>query len=404
MVISPSNLLLASTHCVEVVITDSSIKGDEPAPGPKEGKGSKFTGQIVFNQYLSSAKVQEPTDSRTFHGVEAWTSVTPFFLDGHNLKPEYGYRLLTKDRQVFMYNSRSKAVFRFLSVTPFPKIGELVKHEGDSLVTRRLITHKFDSAGIVYVDQAHKLAADAKYLLDGKDSTAADAIAAGRMIRLFEAQPLKLSAYSAEASVDANAARAAGEKRIHPHGHLEANSDAGVFHPTGGETITFDMLARKTYLLIDGQFQFNKRGVVNNCGQATVHNLSTKKPGSGEFLIGRSHAKGIDDGTVVEVTADAVKIKLTQGGAEESIAIADVKEFLVDGIVQDGAAAFKPGMSISIVRQLPQRVDVWSVAPYPNFDEGKTAKTFGDMERSYYDVDGNRHIIKEGRAPSRLKK
>ena len=139
LAIQPTNVLPASTHCVEVVITKSSLTGDETEVS-SDGKGHSFTGQITFTNYLSSPAVATPQDSRTFSAFEAWTPTTGFSLMDVTSPPSTGAPLQTVGREMFIYNSRSKAIFRSMSLLPFPTIGELVEHDGNSLVTRRLIT------------------------------------------------------------------------------------------------------------------------------------------------------------------------------------------------------------------------------------------------------------------------
>lgn len=393
----------ASTHCVEVSITSSSVK-----PGSNSGKGSSFTGRILFNQYLSSAKVQEPSDSRTFSGKEAWNPQTPFFLDGQVHTPVAGSHLLTKNRDCFIYNSRSSAVFRSLSLTPFPSMGQFLAREGDTLTTRRLITHKFESAGIVYVDQAHTLADDTLFYLDGAKSSADAALIEGRTVRVFAPQPLMLSAFTVDALIDGMAEKAKpGAKRYHPRGYIEDGTRA--FLPTGGEKMANQPLSgtsRRNSVLIDGQFQFStiRQQLVDQCDQAVLFNISAKKVIAPEFLVARSVVKGIEDGEILSVSPDAIVVRLEKNGSEESVPLADVKNFFLNGLPQDSGTAFKPGQKISIYRALPQRVDVLTAAPYPDFSTGNMSKSFGHLEQSAYDVDGKRHVLKEGALPGRVKK
>ncbi|GEM_PF-3258027 len=390
-------LLYASTHCVEVMITNASVK-----KGSREGRGSSFSGRILFNQYLSSPKVQEPSDTRSFSGSEAWIPASPFFLDGQVLTPEAGSHLLMKDRQVFVFNNRSKAVFRSLSLVPFPSMGSMQTLEGTSLTTRRLITNKFESAGIVYVDHAHTLSDDAQYVLDGKPSSADEALQEGRTVRVFAPQPLMLSAFTADALIDGMAEKAKPEtKRYHPRGYLEA--DTGAFLPTGGEKMADQPLfGRKTSVLVDGQFQFPaiRKALIAQSDQAILFNISAKKVIGPEFLVVRSTVRGIEDGEILSVSPDAVTIRMEKDGREESIPLGDVESFFLNGLPAESAESFAEGMQISVYRALPQRVDVLSSAPYPDFS---TSKTFGHLEQSVYDVDGNRHILKEGDLPNRVK-
>ncbi len=389
--------LLASTHCVEVMILNASIKAGEAT-----GKGSSFTGRILFNQYLSSPKVQEPSDTRSFSGSEAWFPAGPFFLDGQVLTPEAGSHLLMKDRQAFVFNNRSKAVFRAFSLVPFPSMGEMQSLEGKTLTTRRLITNKFESAGIVYVDQAQTLNDNSEYFLDGAPSTAEEALQAGRSVRVFAPQAFMLSAFSDDALIDGMAEKAKPEtKRYHPRGYLEEGSAA--FLPTGGEKMADQPLfGKKTTVLVDGQYQFPaiRKQLLAQCDQAILFNISAKKVIGPEFLVVRSKIRGIEDGRVLSVSAEEISLVMEKDGREEKISLAEVDSFFLNGLPVESAEAFKAGMQLSIYQPLPQRVDVLSLPPYPDFS---TSKTFGHLEQSVYAVDGTRHILKEGDLPNRVK-
>ena len=310
-----------------------SLKGDETEIA-SDGKGNSFTGRITFTNYLSSAAVATPQDSRRFSGVEAWTPTTGFLLDGRNLATTAGAPLQTVGRQMFIYNSR-RAIFRSMSLLPFPTIGELLEHDGNSLVTRRLITNKFDSAGIVYVDQAHTLDDDAVYILDDQETTAAEAIAANRTIRVLAAQPLMLSTFTPDALLDATTDAAKAQKLRHPDGFI--TNDRKNFQETGSvatEVYRCKQVNLKIYWSTPNTV-FPPSGL----GAVTKLPYITSKPKKAALLNGLSAAAaaGIHDGMITEVSGDSITVTIDTTGTAETFAIADVAKFFVNGREQTGA-------------------------------------------------------------------
>ena len=240
------------------------------------------------------------------------------------------------------------------------------------------------------------------YILDDQETTAAEAIAADRTIRVLAAQPLMLSTFTSDALLDATTDVAKAQKLRHPDGFI--TSDRNNFQETGSVATEAVPLQTGKFknLLVDSQHQFFRPAGLERCDEVTLFNVKTKKGGAPEWFIGRSRAAGIHDGIITEVSGDSITVTIDTTGGAETFNIADVAKFFVNGREQNGADNFAAGMPITIYRALPQRVDVWSFAPHPDFDSDKNKKFFSHLEHSVYDQNGKRHILKEGGLPKRM--
>ena len=105
---------------------------------------------------------------------------------------------------------------------------------------------------------------------------------------------------------------------------------------------------------------------------------------------------------ITEVSGDSITVTIDTTGATETFAIADVAKFSSMAANKPALDDFATGMPITVYRALPQRVDVWSFAPHPDFESGKNKKFFDHLEHSVYDVNGERQILKEGGLPKRM--
>ena len=148
LALQPAGVLLGSTHCVEVVITESSLKGDETDVA-NNGKGNAFTGQITFTNYLSF-RCRYPRRHLPVWQHEAWTP-TKFSLDGRNLTTPLVPRKPSVAVSTFIIAVAAISVHVPTAVSDHRRVAGTQRH----LCHPPLNYPQFGSAGIVYVDRVY---------------------------------------------------------------------------------------------------------------------------------------------------------------------------------------------------------------------------------------------------------
>ena len=290
---------------------------------------------------------------------------------------------------IYYFINRRTPEFISIHTHAKPISGQLVKNDGDKLVVRRLIGRKFESSGVVYLDQEVKIAPDASFLLDGKDSSAADCLAENRLIRVLEAQPLRLSAFTDEASLNHDQF-----DKIHigtRSGFLkETDSDVHTVQFKGKSGWEEDKRTGGTGIF-DGQFLFDKTPVIQPGTQVTAFCYRGSIDKS-IFLLGRSNAIGAVDGEIVKLSKDSVTVKIYPDMTEKSWSIDSETKFQVNG-QEASADALKAGMKLTLFEQRPQVVDAWSQPP---------VEVPEDQKVIVYGTDGKKTIAKDGRLPARI--
>lgn len=261
----------ASTHVGEMIVLESSGP-EEPLPNAASPKrfGRTLKARMLFREYFSTPSLATPTDEFDSTGSGgAWMpNRTMFFVDGRPVRYDVGARMLKPGTVIYYFINRRVPHFISIHTHARPISGQLALNKGDSLVLRRLIGYKFESSGVVYVDQQAPLAADARFFLDGGPADAEQCLAENRLIRVLAAQPLTLSAFTDDALLT--------HEQFDPD---HVGTRAGFLTESNSDTHTIKSLGKQGWSeamrsggqgILDGQFLFDKSPVVQPGNQVVA--------------------------------------------------------------------------------------------------------------------------------------
>lgn len=263
---------------------------------------------------------------------------------------------------MFSYNSRGVAEYRAMTLQEPPIIGKLVKHEGDQLTVRRLLTKKAASAGIVFHDQLVSLVEDALFRHQGAACEPEVALANQGLFRVLPAQKLRLSAFASEALMTPD--QLDDENKGTRLGYMVEDGDTLRLQITGEDTpYPAVAVSGKVYQLLDNQYMLRTNSGLQPGMQAIGFTYRGFKKPKFKYLLARSEAAGIVDGTITAIKGDELTVKTERDGAELTFRYSEANEFYLNGQKTSDATEYKVGMAITVYQERPQVIDTWTVAP-----------------------------------------
>ena len=383
----------ASTQVGEMVVLESSGPNEpDPTDAPSKRFGRTLKARMLFRHYFSSPSFATPNDEFNSTGSGgAWKpGTTMFFVDGRPVRYHIGARMLKPRTIIYYYINRRVPHFISIHTHARPISGQLEGNVGRSLVLRRLIGLKFESSGVVYLDQKTTLDSDARFFLDGSKADAEKCLTENRLIRVLKAQPLTISAFTDDALLlheefdkDHVGTRA---------GFLKEVDDSKFTITSHGKSDWADEKRTGDVGLLDGQFMFDKSPVMQPGNQAVAFSYR-KSTDKSIFVIGRSKAIGIIDGEILKLDDSSITVRVYPEMIDQTFALDPKTNYRLNGQDAEGVSSLKPGMKVTVFQQRPQVVDTWTMPPVVVPE---------DQRIIVYDVDGKKSIAKEGRLPNRI--
>lgn len=383
----------ASTQVGEMVVLESSGP-NEPSPTDAGSKkfGRKLKTRMLFRHYFSTPSLATPSDVFDSTGSGgAWIpNRTMFLVDGRPVLYHVGARMLKPGAVIYYYINRRVPHFISIHTHARPISGQLAGNVDKSLVLRRLIGLKFESSGVVYLDQQVTLDSDARFFLDGSEADAEKCLIENRLIRVLKAQPLTISAFTSDAMLTQ-------EEFDKDHvgtraGFLKEVNSSNLTITSHSKNGWVDEQRRGEVGLLDGQFMFDKTPVLQPGNQAVAfcYRKSTDKS---IFVIGRSKAMGVIDGEITKLDDKKVTVRVFPDMTEQTFALDSKTQCRINGRNVEGISELKPDMKVTVFKQRPQVVDAWTMPPVAVPE---------DQQVIVYGVDGKKSIVKEGRLPKRI--
>ena len=383
----------ASTQVGEMVVLESSGP-NEPDPEFAAAKifGRTLKTRMLFRHYFSTPSLATPTDEFDSKGSGgAWTpGRTMFFVDGRPVRYHIGARMLKPGTVIYYYTNRRIPYFISIHTHARPISGQLVRQTGNALVLRRLIGLKFESSGVVYTDQEVTLDSGARFFLNGKQSIADQCLTENRLIRVLDAQPLTISAFTDDALLSRE-----------DYANDLSGTRAGFIREANSGDFTIGSRQKNGWVdekrvsdtgVLDGQFMFDKSSVLQPGNQAVAFSYRGSQDKS-LFVIGRSKAMGLIDGEITSLNDKTVTVRVFPEMAERTFSLDSKTQYRLNGQETSEAGKLKPGMKVTVFEQRPQVVDAWTMPPVAVPE---------DQQVIVYGVDGKKSIVKEGRLPNRI--